>query len=139
MYSTNNITYWDIETSKDVIDVLKNISYETENLPLIKQINRIIEVFKNNSDYFKIFPRLIEYSGEDNWVEMKFFFENIPSNFLFKQIDVTIYDDDISIAEQKVYSIRPKNENEEKDKENEDYFYKLMDNLKEFLINPESM
>ena len=67
---------------------------------------------------------------------MKFFFENIPSNFLFKQIDVTIYDDDISIAEQKVYSISPKNENGEKDKENEDYFYKLMDNFKEFLINP---
>lgn len=139
MYSTNNITYWDIETSKDVIEVLKSITYETENLSLIKQINRIIEVFKNNSDYFKIFPKLIQYSGEDNWVEMKFFLENISSNFLFKQIDVTIYDDDISIAEQKVYSISPRDENEEKDKENEDYYYKMMNNLKEFLINPASM
>ena len=139
MYSTNNITYWDIETSKDVIEVLKNITHETENLPLIKQINRVIEVFKNNSDYFKIFPSLIEYSGEDNRVEMKFFFENLPSNFLFKQIDMTIYDDDIAIAEQKVYSINPRDENGKKDKENEDYYYKMMNNLKEFLINPASM
>ena len=139
MYSTNNITYWDIETSKDVIEVLKSITHETENLSFIKQINRIIEVFKNNSDYFKIFPSLIEYSGEDNRVEMKFFFENIPSNYLFKQIEVTIYDDDIAIAEQKVYSINPRDENGKKDKENEDYYYKMMNSLKEFLINPASM
>lgn len=134
MYSTNNIIYWDIETIKDTVEALKNITHETENIALIKQINRVIDVFRNNVDILREVPSMIEYDGEDDWVEIKFFIEgNTPGLFL-NYIEITIYDDDIVISEQRAYSIAPRTEDDSKILHNEEDYRKMFNNLEEFLI-----
>ena len=134
MYSTNNIIYWDIETIKDTVEALKNITHETENIALIKQINRVIDVFRNNADILRVVPSMIEYDGEDDWVEMKFFIgENTPGLFL-NHIEITIYDNDIVISEERVYSITPRTKDDNKLSYNEEDYRKLFNNLEEFLI-----
>lgn len=134
MYSTNNIIYWDIETIKDTVEALKNITHETENIALIKQINRVIDVFQNNADRLRVVPSIIKYNSEDDWVEMKFFIgENTPGLFL-NHIEITIYDNDIVILEERVYSIAPRTEDDSKLLYNEEDYRKMFNNLEEFLI-----
>ena len=136
MYSTNNIIYWDIETIKDTVEALKNITHETENIALIKQINRVIDVFRNNADILRVVPSVIEYDGEDDWVVMKFFIEGNNSGLFLNLIEITIYDNDIDIviSEQRAYSIAPRTEDDSKISYNEEDYRKLFNNLEEFLI-----
>ena len=134
MYSTNNIIYWDIETIKDTVEALKNIAHETENIALIKQINRVIDVFQNNADRLRVVPNMIEYVGEDGLVEMKFFIEENTPGLFANNIDVTIYDNDIVISEQRVYSIAPRAEDDSKLLYNEEDYRKMFNDLEEFLI-----
>ena len=134
MYSTNNIIYWDIETIKDTVEALKNITHETENIALIKQINRVIDVFQNNADRLRVVPSIIKYNSEDDWVEMKFFIgENTPGLFL-NHIEITIYDNDIVISEERVYSITPRTKDDNKLSYNEEDYRKMFNGLEEFLI-----
>ena len=134
MYSTNNIIYWDIETIKDTVEALKNITHETENIALIKQINRVIDVFQNNADRLRVVPSIIKYNSEDDWVEMKFFIEeNTPGLFL-NHIEITIYDNDIVISEERAYSIAPRTKDDNKLLYNEEDYRKMFNNLEEFLI-----
>ena len=137
MYRTNNITYWNIETIKDTVEALKNIAHETECVTLIKQINRVIDVFQNNADRIGIVPSMIEYDSEDDWVEMRFFnMENTKDTLgsFFNHIEITIYDNDIVISEQRVYSIAPRTEDDSKLLYNEEDYRKMFNNLEEFLI-----
>lgn len=134
MYSTNNITYWNIETIKDTVEALKNITYETECIALIKQINRVIDVFQNNADRLRVVPSMIEYVGEDDLVEMKFFIEGSTPGFILNHIEITIYDNDIVISEQRVYSIAPRTEDDSKLLYNEEDYRKMFNDLEEFLI-----
>lgn len=134
MYSTNNITYQNIETVKDTVEALKNITHETECITLIKQINRVIDVFRNNADRIGIVPSMIEYDGEDDWVEMKFFIErNTPGLFL-NHIEITIYDNDIVISEQRAYSIALRTKDDEKQLQDEEDYRKMFNKLEEFLV-----
>lgn len=134
MYSTNNITYQNIETVKDTVEALKNITHETECIALIKQINRVIDVFRNNADRIGIVPSMIEYDGEDDWVEMKFFIErNTPGLFL-NHIEITIYDNDIVISEQRAYSIALRTKDDEKQLQDEEDYRKMFNKLEEFLV-----
>lgn len=137
MYSTNDITYWNVETIKDTVEALKNITHEIECVALIKQINRVIDVFQNNADRIGIVPSMIEYDGEDDWVEMKFFdmenTKNTLGSFL-NRIDITIYDNDIVISEQRSHSIAPRTENDEKQLQNEEDYRKMFNKLEEFLV-----
>ena len=134
MYSTNNIIYWDIETIKDTVEALKNITHETENIALIKQINRVIDVFQNNADRIGIVPSMIEYDSEDDWVEMKFFIgENTPGLFL-NDIEITIYDNDIVISEQRAHSIALRTKDDEKQLQDEEDYRKMFNKLEEFLV-----
>ena len=134
MYSTNNIIYWDIETIKDTVEALKNITHKTENIALIKQINRVIDVFQNNADRLRVVPSTIKYNSEDDWVEMKFFIgENTPGFFL-NHIEITIYDNDIVISEERVYSITPRTKDDNKLSYNEEDYRKMFNGLEEFLI-----
>ena len=137
MYSTNNIIYWDIETIKDTVEALKNITHETECVTLIKQINRVIDVFQNNADRLRVVPSIIKYNSEDDWVEMKFFIEGIEGNtpgLFLNHIEITIYDNDIVISEERVYSIAPRTEDDSKLLYNEEDYRKMFNNLEEFLI-----
>ena len=134
MYSTNDITYWNVETIKDTVEALKNITHETECIALIKQINRVIDVFQNNADRIGIVPSMIEYDSEDDWVEMKFFIgENTPGLFL-NHIEITIYDNDIVISEQRAYSIALRTEDDEKLLRDEEDYRKMFNKLEEFLV-----
>lgn len=134
MYSTNDITYWNVETIKDTVEALKNITHETECIALIKQINRVIDVFQNNADIIRVVPSMIEYDGEDDWVEMKFFIEGNTLGLFLNHIEITIYDNDIVISEQRSYSLALRTEDDEKLLRDEEDYRKMFNNLEEFLI-----
>ena len=123
MYKTNYTSYEDLNSVEEAIEALKDIIREISNLDLISQVNKVINIFKNNSDVFRVLPNVISYSDEDENVNLSFLIQDINTGIIYENIGVEITRNDIIINENKTFSI--------KDKENPD---DSIINLEEYLI-----
>ena len=123
MYKTNYTSYEDLNSVEEGIEALKDIIREINDLDLISQINKVVNIFKNNSDVFRVLPNVISYSDEDKNVNLSFLIQDINTGIIYENIGVEITRNDIIINENKTFSI--------KDKENPN---NSIINLEEYLI-----
>ena len=108
MYKTNYTSYEDLNSVEEGIEALKDIIREINDLDLISQINKVVNIFKNNSDVFRVLPNVISYSDEDKNVNLSFLIQDINTGIIYENIGVEITRNDIIINENKTFSIKDK-------------------------------